>query len=72
MFARVSMFTGGVRDLDQGVVLARERIVPRLEKHQGFEGVMLIVDRAGGREFWKGEDLALAGGEALTEMARKL
>ena len=51
MFARVSMFTGGVRDLDQGVVLARERIVPRLENHQGFEGVMLIVDRAEGVAF---------------------
>ena len=76
MFARVSMFTGGVRDLDQGVVLARERIVPRLEKHQGFEGVMLIVDRAEGVAFaitfWKSEEDLAASQEDdqhLTEMA---
>ena len=72
MFARVSMFTGGVRDLDQGVVLARERIVPRLEKHQGFEGVMLIVGRAEGVAFaitfWRSEE-DLAANQALTEMA---
>ena len=60
MFARVSMFTGGVRDLDQGVVLVRERIVPRLEKHQAAQVVMLIVGRAEGVAFaitfWKSEE----------------
>ena len=31
MFARVSTFMGGLENLDDGVVLLREAIVPRLE-----------------------------------------
>ena len=76
MFARVSTFTGGVQDLDQGIVLARERIVPRLEEHQGFKGLMLIVDRAAGVAsaitFWESEeDLAASqeDNQQLTEQA---
>ena len=51
MFARVSTFTGGVQDLDQGIAVARERIVPTLEKHHGFKGTLLMVDRAAGSAF---------------------
>jgi hypothetical protein len=46
MFARVTTFSGYVQDLDHAVVVAREQIVPRLEQHHGFEGVMLMVDPA--------------------------
>ena len=45
MFARVTIFSGYLRDLDPAVVVARERIVPKLEEHHGFEGAMLLVDR---------------------------
>ncbi len=76
MYARISTFVGGVSDLDQGVVLARERIVPRLAKHHGFEGVTLIIEPAAGValaiSFWKSEeDLAASEEEErqLTEAA---
>ena len=59
MFARISTFRGSLQDLDQGITLARERIVPTLEEHQGFKGLMLIVDRAAevasAITFWKSE-----------------
>ena len=76
MFARISTFTGSLQDLDQGITLARERVVPTLEKHQGFKGLMLIVDRAAevasAITFWKSEeDLAASQKDAqqLTAMA---
>jgi hypothetical protein len=66
MFARISTFMGGVPDLDQGIVLARERIAPRLEKHHGFEGVMLIGERAAApvarRRAASGDGLRSVGG----------
>ena len=45
MFARLTTFSGYLQDRDPAVVVAREQIVPRLEQHHGFEGVMLLVDR---------------------------
>jgi len=63
MFARVTTFSGYLQDLDPAVVVAREQIVPKLEQHHGFEGVMLLVDRVVGIglaiSLWKEEkDLA--------------
>ncbi|MGZ6574012.1 MAG: hypothetical protein ACXVHB_17360 [Solirubrobacteraceae bacterium] len=76
MFARVSTFTGGLQDLDQGIAVARERTVPRLEKHHGFEGSLLMVDRAAGSAFaitlWRSEEDLAASQEddrQLTERA---
>ena len=41
-------------------MVAREQIVPRLEQHHGFEGVMLMVGRAAGIglavSLWKDEE----------------
>ncbi|MGZ6692215.1 MAG: hypothetical protein ACXVHQ_32915 [Solirubrobacteraceae bacterium] len=73
MFTRISTFRGSLQDLDQGITLARERIVPTLEEHQGFKGLMLIVDRAAevasAITFWKSEeDLGRqSGGRPATE-----
>jgi hypothetical protein len=63
MFARVTTFSGYLQDLDPAVVWARERIVPRLEQHHGFERAMLLVDRGAevglAISLWKDEkDLA--------------
>ena len=63
MFARVTSFSGYLQDLEPAVVVAREQIVPKLEQHHGFEGVMLLVDRAAqiglAISLWKdGKDLA--------------
>lgn len=67
MFARVSTFTGSVSDLDQGVVWAREQIVPKLKEHHGFDGVVLAVDRparvAFGITFWRTEEDLAASAE---------
>ena len=76
MFARVSTFMGGLENLDDGVVLLREAIVPRLEEEPGFDGVLLIADRGHGVAyaitFWKcEEDLAASkeSGKKQAEMA---
>jgi hypothetical protein len=72
MFAKISTFKGGLQDLNQGVVLARERIVPRFEEHHGFEGVMLMVDRAEGVAFaislWKSEEDLAASEEDVRQL----
>ena len=68
MFARLTTFSGYLQDLDPAVVVAREQIVPRLEQHHPFEGVMLLVDRVAeigvAISLWKDEeDLADSDGE---------
>ena len=73
MFARVTTFSGYLQDLDPAVVVAREQIVPRLEQHHGFEGVMLLVDRGAeiglAISLWKDEgDLANSDSEERQPM----
>jgi len=67
VFVRLSTFTGAVSDLDQGVIWAREQIVPKLKKHHGFDGLVLIVDRparvAFGISFWRTEEDLAASAE---------
>ena len=59
-------------DLDQGVIWAREQIVPKLKEHHGFDGAVLIVDRparvAFGVTFWRTEEDLAASAEDDEQM----
>ena len=73
MFARVHTFMGGLENLDEGVVLLREAIVPRLKEQPGFDGVMLMADRDNGVAyaitFWKHEEDLAASKESGKKQA---
>ena len=43
MFARISTFKRSLENLDEGIVLLRESILPRLDKQPGFDGVMVMA-----------------------------
>ena len=48
MFAGVSTYQSPPDQIDKGLRYAQENIVPSLQEVEGFEGVYLLVDLAGG------------------------
>lgn len=66
MFVCLTTVTGQLRGGDPGVELARVLLVPRLEQHHGFAGMMLMVERLAGTaltvSFWENKE-ALADSE---------
>lgn len=75
LFARVNTVRGDGRDLDQGVVFMREALVEKLGQYPGFEGVMLLANRARGVgfaiTFWKSEDDLAASQEDAQELTER-
>lgn len=47
MFARVVSFSGA-RDIDAGIALVREKVMPLLTEQKGYRGLTASADRAGG------------------------
>jgi heme-degrading monooxygenase HmoA len=79
VFARISTFKRSLENLDEGIVLLRESMLPRLQKQPGFDGVLVMADRANGVAyaitFWKSEeDLAASkeSGKQFAETAAQL
>jgi heme-degrading monooxygenase HmoA len=66
MFARLTTFLGSPEGVDDSMRNARERVVPALEAVDGFRGLMVLVDRASGKQLaltlWESEE-ALASSE---------
>lgn len=49
MHARVSTIQGSPDRIDEGTALIRSKVVPELERVDGFAGVLSLADRASGR-----------------------
>lgn len=50
MYARLSTFQGSPEGVDDSVRNARETVLPALQSVDGFRGLMMLVDRASGRQ----------------------
>jgi heme-degrading monooxygenase HmoA len=60
MYARVSTFLGSPAAIDDAVANARDNVAPAMQKMDGFQGLMVLVDRASGRSIavtlWDSEE----------------
>lgn len=72
MYARVSTFLGSPAEQDAAIANARDNIAPALEKIDGCQGLMVLVDRASGRSialtFWESEEKLRASEEAANQI----
>ena len=73
MHARVSTFEGGtIEQIEGGVRLLREQVIPAAQGIEGFAGVISLVDRAGGKQLtitlWESEEAMRASEEAADRL----
>ena len=64
MFARVLHVTGTPADIEAGVEVYRDQVLPYTRDVTGFRGYLVLLDREGGRaialSLWTSEDAMLA------------
>lgn len=72
MFARVNTFLGSPNRFEDDLDDVRDNVVPRMEKIDGFQGLMVLNDRATGRSiaitFWQNEGKLRASEEAAAQV----
>jgi heme-degrading monooxygenase HmoA len=72
MFARVSTYRGSPERTDEGIRLARESILPRVHRLDGYEGTYYLVDRRSGKAIsmtlWESEEAMRASEEAADQL----
>ena len=51
MHARVTRFEGSPADMEKGVKLIKERIIPEAKKMSGFKNGYWLVDRSSGKGY---------------------
>ena len=63
MYARVTTFEGSPEDIEAGVRVYREDVIPWLRDAEGFRGWIVLLDREAGRSigltFWTSSEAAL-------------
>jgi hypothetical protein len=80
MVARVSVFEGTPEDLEEGVRIFTENVLPWLRDATGFRGWVALLDRpnerALGITFWSSEETAnmgnMSGGPLRDEIAAQV
>lgn len=64
MFARVLQVSGSPDEIEAGVALYRNQVLPYARDATGFRGYLVLLDREGGRalamSFWASEEAMLA------------
>lgn len=76
MHARVSTFEGSrsmtESEVEEGVRLLREQVMPAAKQMEGFRGVLSLADRSSGKEititFWESEEAMRASEEAANRL----
>ena len=67
MYARVNTFEGPPDRVDEAVRNVREQILPQLQRQDGFEGLIGLVERQDGRligvTLWESEEAMRASEE---------
>lgn len=76
MHARVSTFEGGsIEQIEEGVRLLREQVIPAAQQIDGFMGVISLADRAGGKgltiTLWESEEALHASEEAANRLRQE-
>jgi heme-degrading monooxygenase HmoA len=74
VFARVTTFQGSPDQIEAGITIFRENVIPWMREATGFRGWIVFLDRPGGRSlsvtFWATEQAAAdaeASGSALRD-----
>jgi heme-degrading monooxygenase HmoA len=74
MFARVSRLQENIDDLDEGVRVFREKLLPQVEAIPGFVGLQQLVNRTTGETlavtFWDSEE-AMGASESQADQIRE-
>jgi heme-degrading monooxygenase HmoA len=74
MHVRVSTFEGSPDQIDAGIELGRTQVLPACQQLNGFEGLLMLVDRTSGKSialtFWESEE-ALRRSEDAANRIRK-
>lgn len=69
MFARISTFEGPSGQTAEGIKMARRQFLPAARLQEGFRGMCLMLDAAGGRSlavtFWETEEDMARSEEAV-------
>jgi heme-degrading monooxygenase HmoA len=71
VFARVVQVTGSPEDIEAGVALYRDQVLPYTRDVLGFRGYVVLLDREEGRalamSFWASEEAWLAFEESARQ-----
>lgn len=72
MYARISTLEGSPEQIDEGLDYVRENILPQIQQHEGFKGMIALADRETGKTlgltFWESEDALRASEEAADKL----
>jgi heme-degrading monooxygenase HmoA len=72
MFARVTITQGPPDRVEDGIRDVRERILPAAKQMEGYQGILLLVDRSTGKAMgitlWETEEARKASEEAADSM----
>jgi len=73
MHARVSTFEGGsIEQIEEGVQLIREQVIPAAQQIDGYMGIISLADRASGKgltiTLWESEAALQASEEAANRL----
>ncbi len=76
MFARVSMFQGDPRQLDQGINYIQESALPDIRPDERFEGAYHLVDYQSGKAIsitlWESEEAMRATEEEANQLRAEI
>jgi heme-degrading monooxygenase HmoA len=72
MFARVNILQGPPDRVEDGIRDVRERILPAAKQMEGYQGILLLVDRSTGKAMgitlWETEEARKASEEAADRL----
>jgi heme-degrading monooxygenase HmoA len=72
MFARVTVLQGSHGQMEEGIELFKQEIIPAARDLAGFQGLLTLVDREGGRNltitFWESKEAMRASEEAANRL----
>jgi heme-degrading monooxygenase HmoA len=72
MFARVTLTQGPPDRVDDGIRDLRERILPAAKQMEGYQGILVLVDRSTGQAMgitlWETEEARRASEEAADRL----
>jgi heme-degrading monooxygenase HmoA len=72
MHARVTTLEGAPDKVDDGTRHVRERLLPQMRQHDGFEGFVILADRQSGKmlavTLWEDEEALRQSEEAMSRL----
>ena len=71
MFARVTVVQASADNLDEGVAVFKEKVLPTAKEQPGYKGAAFFADRSSGKAMgmtlWESEEARSKAGDALVQ-----